>query len=1091
MLDYNVPLNVIEDFLNGHDDEKYIVNLEYDYNTNLIYKYKHTPDGNKFVEKEPLKAFLWMKNFGEAREKLNFYNNNSLTIKNAMKDYGITITQLAHHDNDRLKNGYTHLLSCDQGYNRMLHFFKNGGIYRGIYDQRIKEYFLVLSPIEQYLMGTGKRLFKGYEEYDDLEKYVYDLETTGLDPNVNRIFLVGCKTNRGFEELFEAKLEGEDADKSEIEAIAKFFATIDYLRPSIIGGYNSANFDWPFIFKRCEILGIDVTKLAKTLKEGEEINLKDGMLKLGNEVEDYQQVNMAGYSIIDIMHSVRRAQAIDSDMKSASLKYVCKYNKVAKKNRVYIQGGKIGQYWNSNKKYYFDDKTGDYAETKPKIITMDYITREYVQANKNMVFIFGDNDLKTGLGGQAAQMRGEKNTIGIPTKKKPDITDDSYYTDDEFEQNKKKINFAVSLIIREIRMGKTIVLPSNGIGTGLARLQEKAPKTFKFLQATLNALQSYIDSFIECDGKYIVRRYLMDDLWETMEVDNIYNQTSFMLAKIVPTSYQRVSTMGTAGLWKLLMLAWSYEHGLAVPTPDEKRDFTGGLSRLLNVGYSRELRKMDFNSLYPAIQLAHMVFPNVDISGALRSMLKYFHSERFKAKALADKYKKSDPQLSSKYKRKQLPLKIFINSLFGAIGAPNAFPWAEMDVAEGITCRARQYLRCMVMFFKKKGYIPTVLDTDGVNFSAAGLDETKFRYVGKGLNAEVVEGKEYTGVEAVVAEFNDLYMRNEMALGLDGVWPATINLSRKNYALLEDDGKVKLTGNTVKSKKMPGYIEEFLDHAFILLLNGKGYEFVQYYYSYIEKIYEKKIPLAKIATKSKVRKSVTQYRNRGLNKNGKELPKQAHMELADLNKLNISLGDTIYYVNNGTKKGDSDVKKVKPNKKGVWKDEHVQKHTELYGCEPTGNEATILNCYYLSESEIETNPEKLGEYNVEKYINMFNKRMEPLLVVFEDSVRFTKIIKDVKRKNKETGEVSIVTKELKKHNILITNPEEKKSWVLSELELVSGNPFKDEDQDTIEELFTPSDKELEYWAKFGYKADFWFDNNIEFTVPGLEITVPL
>lgn len=1089
MLDYKVPLNVIEDFLVGHDEEKYIVNLEYDYDTNQIYKYKHTPDGVKTLEKEHLNAFMWMKDFSHAREKLNFYNNNSLTIKNAMKEYGVTITNLSHHDNQRLKNGFTHIVKCDQGYNRMLEFFRHGGIRRGIYDIRIREYFLILTPIEQYLIGTGKRLFKGYEEYDELDKYVFDLETTGLDPNVSRIFLIGCKSNKGFEELFEAKIEGEDADKSEIEAIIKFFATIEYLRPAIVGGYNSANFDWNFIFTRCEKLGIDITKIAKSLKDGELINRKDSVLKLGNEVEDYQQVNLAGYSIIDIIHSVRRAQAIDSDMKSASLKYVCKYNKVNKKNRVYIQGGKIGQYWKSKSKYYFDDKTGDYSDTKPAIITMDHITREIVKNNKDKVFIFGDNDLKDGFGGQAFEMRGEQNTIGIPTKKKPETTDDSYYTDEEFEQNKKKINFSINLIMREIRMGKTIVFPSNGIGTGLAKLHEKAPKTYGFLQATLKALQSYVDSFIECDGQYIVKRYLMDDLWETMEVDNIYNQTSFMLAKIVPTTYQRVSTMGTAGLWKLLMLTWSYEHDLAVPEPDEKREFTGGLSRLLNVGYSTKLRKMDFNSLYPAIQLAHLVFPGVDVSGALRSMLKFFHSERFKAKALAEKYKKTDPKLSSKFKRKQLPLKIFINSMFGALGAPNAFQWAEMDVAEGITCRARQYLRCMVRFFMKKGYKPTVLDTDGVNFSADGLDESKFYYVGKGLNSEVEAGKEYFGVEAVVAEYNDLFMRNEMALGLDGIWPATINLSRKNYALLEDDGKVKLTGNTVKSKKMPGYIEEFLDNAFVLLLNGKGYEFVQYYYSYIEKIYERKIPLAKIATKARVRKTLPQYKNRGLNKNGKELPKQAHMELATLYNLNISLGDTIYYINNGQKKSDGDCKKVKPNKKGVWKEEHIKKHVELYGTEPSGEEATILNCYLLNESDIENNPEKLGEYNVEKYITMFNKRIEPLLVVFDESVR--SVITTKTTKKKVDGEVILITKEVKKHNILITNPEERKSWLLSELELVSGHPFKEEDQDTIEELFTPSERELDYWAKFGYKADFWFDDNIEFTVPGLEITVPL
>jgi hypothetical protein len=80
---------------------------------------------------------------------------------------------------------------------------------------------------------------------------------------------------------------------------------------------------------------------------------------------------------------------------------------------------------------------------------------------------------------------------------------------------------------------------------------------------------------------------------------------------------------------------------------------------------------------------------------------------------------------------------------------------------------------------------------------------------------------------------NDLFMRNEMGLDIDGVWPATINVARKNYALLTDKGKVKLTGNSIKSKKLPLYIEVFLDKAVKLLLEGKGQEFIEYYYEYV------------------------------------------------------------------------------------------------------------------------------------------------------------------------------------------------------------------------------------------------------------------
>ncbi len=39
-------------------------------------------------------------------------------------------------------------------------------------------------------------------------------------------------------------------------------------------------------------------------------------------------------------------------------------------------------------------------------------------------------------------------------------------------------------------------------------------------------------------------------------------------------------------------------------------------------------------------------------------------------------------------------------------------------------------------------------------------------------------------------------MRGEMALDTDGVWPSCINLARKNYAVMDAKGKIKLTGNS-------------------------------------------------------------------------------------------------------------------------------------------------------------------------------------------------------------------------------------------------------------------------------------------------------
>jgi len=57
------------------------------------------------------------------------------------------------------------------------------------------------------------------------------------------------------------------------------------------------------------------------------------------------------------------------------------------------------------------------------------------------------------------------------------------------------------------------------------------------------------------------------------------------------------------------------------------------------------------------------------------------------------------------------------------------------------------------------------------------------------------------------------------------------------------------------------------------------------------------------------------------------------------------------------------------------------------------------------------------------------------------------------------------------------------------LELINGVPYREKDQDTIQELFTPAPLELKYWDKFGYNPDIWFDEHTMFTVPGLDRTV--
>jgi len=124
---------------------------------------------------------------------------------------------------------------------------------------------------------------------------------------------------------------------------------------------------------------------------------------------------------------------------------------------------------------------------------LKYITREYVKTNPNKLFLFGDNLEHRGFGGQAAAMRGEPNAVGIPTKKKPSREESAFFTDDEFEINKSAIEAALSPVFIAVSDNNiTVVIPADGLGTGRAELDRRAPQTFAYLQLRLADLEASI-----------------------------------------------------------------------------------------------------------------------------------------------------------------------------------------------------------------------------------------------------------------------------------------------------------------------------------------------------------------------------------------------------------------------------------------------------------------------------------------------------------------------------------------------------------------------------------------------------------------------
>lgn len=375
-----------------------------------------------------------------------------------------------------------------------------------------------------------------------------------------------------------------------------------------------------------------------------------------------------------------------------------------------------------------------------------------------------------------------------------------------------------------------------------------------------------------------------------------------------------------------------------------------------------------------------------------------------------------------------------------------------------------------------------ISNTDGFNFQMPTEDKFRYTdehpYIGKGLGRNTVKGQKYTKVEADVAEFEDTYLAeaynggvNKMGLGIDEYCLSCIQYSRKNYSDLMLDGSTKKVGNTIKSRKMSGYLEKFIDKGVDLLLRGKGYEFLSSYYDYIDKIYNYQIPIRDIASKGNIKKTIKDYITdcKTLTKSGSKKSRQAWYELVIQNNINVNVSDTIYYINTGTKKGHSDVKRVThfyyyldgekteitKEVEKLYKDQPKDKDSkktrlqlaqEKYGKTAFDEDEIILNCKLVPKEILDTEDDILCsdyeglEYNVEKYIDQFNKRITPLLVCFHPDIR---------------------------NKIIVTNPKNKQFFTEEEAKLVSGYPNKEEDQDTYEALMTPERKEIEFWVKIG------------------------
>ncbi len=290
-------------------------------------------------------------------------------------------------------------------------------------------------------------------------------------------------------------------------------------------------------------------------------------------------------------------------------------------------------------------------------------------------------------------------------------------------------------------------------------------------------------------------------------------------------------------------------------------------------GLYKDIMVFDFRSLYPTIITAHNICtstitdtaedahisPEIEVNGKkvhyyfthkrdgfIPVILKDVLMRRNRIKEIMAKDQKKDPVLNAR----QYSLKIVANSFYGYFGFSGA-RWYSNECAAAITAYGRDYIKKVIAEAQKAGFKIIYSDTDSI-FLALGEKEKKdalnfLKEVNRGLPS------------LMELEFQDYYPR-----GLFVMKKGEAKGAKKKYALIDEEGNIKVTGFETVRGDWSILAKEVQERVFEIILREKDVEkAVGYVKDIIKKVEKKEIPMEKMIIQKQMKKDIHEYESIG------------------------------------------------------------------------------------------------------------------------------------------------------------------------------------------------------------------------------------
>lgn len=194
----------------------------------------------------------------------------------------------------------------------------------------------LLPPDEQYLVATGRTYFKDLA-FTQLRRLQFDLETTGLDPASDRVFLIAVHTPERGVDLLEARGLTDDAERA---LLIEFVACIARHDPDVLENHNLHGFDLPFLQRRAQRLGVP---LVLGRLDGVPLQERAAMRGARSARDPQRRIRYVapGRECIDTLDAVRRYDFASRELPGHGLKAVARHFGLAGPERELIPGDRI------------------------------------------------------------------------------------------------------------------------------------------------------------------------------------------------------------------------------------------------------------------------------------------------------------------------------------------------------------------------------------------------------------------------------------------------------------------------------------------------------------------------------------------------------------------------------------------------------------------------------------------------------------------------------------------------------------------------------------------------------------------------------